>query len=73
MKNANGGRLPRLLNVPGFEGVLIHAGNTAEDSAGCIIVGENKAVGKVLNSKETFIKLYKILQSSTIPIQLTIN
>lgn len=71
-KNANGGKLPRLLSVPGFDGVLMHCGNTAEDSSGCVIVGRNKAVGKVLESKETFIKLYKTLQSAKDEITITI-
>jgi hypothetical protein len=39
IKNANKGRVPRILNVPGFEGVLIHTGNTQDDSSGCLIVG----------------------------------
>lgn len=58
------GKLPRLCNVPGFQGVLIHCGNTAEDTEGCILVGDNNVVGKVLNSKENFNKLYWILEGA---------
>ena len=60
------GKLPRLLNVKGFEGVLIHAGNTDKDSGGCLLVGENLEKGKVLNSRETFKKLYKLLKDRKI-------
>lgn len=51
------GYLPRLLNVYQFDGVLMHVGNSALDSEGCIIVGENKVVGKVINSVNTFRRL----------------
>ena len=49
-----GGKLPRLLNVKGFDGVLIHVGNNEQDTLGCLIVGENKLKGKVINSTITF-------------------
>lgn len=55
------GYLPRLLNVKHFDGILIHAGNSADDSAGCIIVGKNKVVGRVLESMDTLKKLYEVL------------
>jgi hypothetical protein len=42
--------LPLVLNVPHFTGIRIHRGNTAKDSHGCILPGENKSEGKVINS-----------------------
>ena len=58
-KEVCGGCLPRLTNVPAYEGVLIHCGNTAAHTDGCILVGRNLQVGKVLNSKETFRMIWK--------------
>ncbi len=54
--------LPRLLNVPNFEGILIHRGNTDKDSAGCLLLGENKVKGKVINSTPYEQKLVSILK-----------
>lgn len=53
--------LPLLLSVKGYEGVRIHAGNTAEDTEGCLLVGENKAKGQVINSRATLEKLMSVL------------
>lgn len=58
------GRMPRLLNVPEFEGILIHTGNTEQDSSGCIVVGENKVKGQVINSMATFKRLWRILNDA---------
>lgn len=67
------GYVPRLINVPAFDGILIHIGNTAKDSAGCILVGENKEVGKVLNSTQTFHRLYDVLKAAKEDIYITIE
>ena len=45
--------LPEILNVPGFTGVRIHAGNTAIDTDGCLLLGLNKKKGQVLESQTT--------------------
>lgn len=56
------GKLPRLLGVPHFDGVLIHIGNYTRDTEGCILVGRyNGTPGFITNSKETFFRLYGIL------------
>lgn len=53
--------LPLLVDVPNFEGVRIHPGNTAEDTEGCLLVGFNQVKGKVVASRATFQKLFEKL------------
>ena len=67
------GYLPRLINVPGYEGVLIHVGNTDKDTEGCLLVGKNTQVGKVLESRKTFIALYDRLLGAKDEIYITIE
>lgn len=59
-----GGKLPRLLGVPNFSGILVHCGSDASHSSGCLLVGENKAVGKVLNSTKCF---YNLMDNYLLP------
>ncbi len=66
------GKIPRLLNVPGYEGVLIHPFNTAEQSLGCLGVGQNRVVGKIINSTATFHKLMEHLIKAK-DIEITIE
>lgn len=68
-----GGYLPRLLNVPAFEGVLIHIGNTAKDTEGCLLIGKNTKVGKVLESSVTFRALYEKLKNAQGYIFITVE
>lgn len=56
--------LPRLLNVPHFDGILIHPGNTADDSAGCILVGKNTEVGRLTESRYTSDKLNVLIEDA---------
>lgn len=51
------GRLPRFMDVKGFSGVLVHVGNQASDSYGCVLTGLNKVKGKVVDSKVCFEKI----------------
>lgn len=67
------GKIPRLQNVPGFEGVLIHPGNTAGDTLGCILVGNNTYKGMVTESQDTFKSLMDILTKANDSITLTIE
>lgn len=61
------GKLPRLLDVKGYEGILIHVGDGSNGhklTSGCILVGKNTIVGGLTQGKETFKKLYAKMQKA---------
>lgn len=67
------GKIPRLINVKGFDGVLIHPGNSDQDTFGCLLVGKNDVVGKVTNSVNYFHKIMTELTKEPNNITLTIE
>jgi hypothetical protein len=56
--------LPLLLNVPNYEGVRIHSGNTNHDTEGCILVGQTRGDNYVGQSRKAFDKLFKKMQKA---------
>ena len=64
---------PQLMNVPQFEGIRIHAGNSSTDTEGCLLLGENKKVGMVLNSRATINKFYPIIKEACFKGKVTIE
>ena len=60
------GKMPRLLAVPGFDGILIHPGgsNGPLDTRGCILVGKNTKVGKLTDSRACFMEIYKQMKEA---------
>lgn len=58
-KSLASGCVPLINNVPGFCGVRIHIGNSAADTDGCVLVGKNRTVGRVLESRTTYTDLWR--------------
>ena len=56
--------MPLINDVKGFEGIRIHSGNTNQDTEGCVLVGFNKVKGNVINSRDTYNKLFSVLSKS---------
>lgn len=65
--------LPLLLNVPDFEGIRIHGGNTAVDTHGCLLVGVNDKKGQLSQSKFTLYRLMQILSKANKEIIITVT
>lgn len=53
--------LPLLLNVPGFDGIRMHPGNTDADTEGCLLPGEGRNIDSVSNSRKAFEILDKLI------------
>lgn len=67
------GCVPRLLNVPNFEGILIHIGNFPKDTKGCILVGYSHNRGRLFLSTKAYLDLWTLLVSFKYPIKIIIS
>ena len=56
--------LPLLIDVPNFEGVRIHSGNSNHDTEGCILVGQTRNKNYIGQSRKAFDKLFKKMQAA---------
>lgn len=66
--------LPLLLDVPGFTGIRIHAGNTHKDTSGCLLVGLRRGeLGFIGMSQVALRKVLDTLRTTTSTITLTIE
>lgn len=65
--------MPQILNVPSFDGIRIHSGNTDKDTHGCILVGLTKAPDFIGKSKEAYEKLFNKLNAANRPITIEIK
>lgn len=65
--------MPLLLNVPNFEGVRIHTGNTPKDTEGCILVGCHFSKNWISESKKAYEALFTKLQNAKDPIYIEIE
>jgi hypothetical protein len=64
--------LPLLIDVPGFEGIRIHSGNSNHDTEGCILVGETRSKDFIGKSRKAFDKLFeKMKKAESITITIT--
>lgn len=64
MRSICDGYVPRLMGVPGFTGVLIHPGNSVDDTSGCILVGKHDFIGHIKFSRGIFKILFQMLRNS---------
>lgn len=54
--------LPEILDVPGFSGVRIHGGNAADDTLGCILIGQIRTANGIAQCAATVQRLISLLQ-----------
>jgi Family of unknown function (DUF5675) len=57
-------QMPHVLSVPGFDGIRIHSGNTAADTEGCILLGKQRALDDVMQSRDAFAAFFPKLQAA---------